>query len=59
MEGEIKNIRMHFKEVTKKFDQLRVMDLAELSKVFNEFEGALYEFDAELDGFLNEIKEEK
>ena len=58
MEGEIKNIRKCFKEVTEKFDELSVMDLAGLSKAFNEFEYALYEFDAELDSFLIEIKEE-
>lgn len=58
MEGEVKNIRKYFNEVTSKFDELRVMDLAGLSKAFNELEDALYKFDAELDSFLNEIKEE-
>lgn len=59
MEEQIESVKEHFKEVTEKFDQLSVIDLAGLSKAFEEFEHALYEFDTELDIFLEEIKEEK
>lgn len=57
-EGEILSVKKYFRKVAEKFERLRVADMAGLSKVFEEFEYAFYDFEAELNDFLNDLKEE-
>lgn len=56
MEGEIKNIKKYFNEVTSKFDELSFSTPNELGEAFEALGNALYHFDGEFDYFLEGVK---